>query len=277
MVMLGFGILGVDIWLKSQEMNWDVLRIWVTAQIGLYGGPKMVSIPSGIFQMGSPDCVSVKPDELHYEGCPQHPVTIQRFLMGKYEVTFDEYAAFVLGTDDVELPHDENWGRGLRPVINVSWDKAQLYIKWLNKKVKGKKYRLPTEAEWEYAARAGTNTTFSFGNDPNKLDEYAWYDDNSEDKTHPVGQKKPNVWGLYDMNGNVYEWVEDDWNGNYDRAPDDGEAWVYKPRGANRVIRGGSWVNDARYCRSAYRNYEWPGSRRYYVGFRLSRSVTLGP
>ena len=273
MVVLVVGILGVDIWLRSQEMNWNVLRIWSMAQFGLYGGPDMVSIPGGAFQMGSSDCTS---DSKSVE-CPQHPVTIQSFEIGKYELTFDEYAAFVWGRDDVDLPHDEGWDRGLRPVINVSWNDAQAYIEWLNKKVKGKGFRLPTEAEWEYAARAGTETRFFFGDDADKFGEYAWYYNNSEGRTHPVGTKQPNAWDLYDMHGNVDELLEDGWHNNYEGAPDDGRAWVDDPRRYSRVIRGGAWNDYAQDWHSADRSLVWPVSRNDFVGFRLSRSVTLGP
>jgi formylglycine-generating enzyme required for sulfatase activity len=272
-VVLVVGILGVDIWLRSKEMNWNVLRIWTMAQFGLYSGPTMLSIGGGAFQMGSSDCAS---DSESIE-CPLHRVAIQSFEIGKYEVTFDEYAAFVMDTVDVELPHDQDWDRGSRPVINVSWNDAQAYIEWLNKRVKGKGFRLPTEAEWEYAARAGTKTAFSFGDDTSKLDEYAWYSDNSERKTHPVGRKKSNAWALYDMHGNVWEWVEDDLHSNYKGAPDDGRAWVDDPRGARRVIRGGSWGHGVHSCRSAIRGDVGPDFRDYVLGFCLARSVALGP
>jgi len=138
------------------------------------------------------------------------------------------------------------------------------------------RYRLPTEAEWEYAARAGTETVYSFGDDISKLHEYAWYRDNSEGKTHPVGQNKPNAWGLYDMHGNVFEWVEDDWHDSYKGAPDDGEAWVDNPRGEYRVFRGGGWGSYAHGCRSAIRAYLTPINSFFRVGFRLARSIAPG-
>jgi formylglycine-generating enzyme required for sulfatase activity len=272
LLVLVVGILGVDIWLRSQEINWNVLRIWTIAQFRLYGGPAMVTIPGGTFQMGSSDCA---PDDSSGE-CPQHRVAIQSFEIGQYEVTFDEYAAFVLGTNDMELPYDWGLGRGSRPVINVRWNDAKAYAGWLSK-VSGKTFRLPTEAEWEFAARAGTTTAFSFGDDIKKLNEYAWYFDNSEGKTHPVGEKRPNAWGLYDMHGNVWEWVEDDWHKNYKGSPDDGRAWVDDPRGPYRVFRGCSWRSGARICRSALRLNIGPVYRFSFVGFRLARSVALGP
>ena len=124
-----------------------------------------------------------------------------------------------------------------------------------------KDYRLPSEAEWEYACRAGSETEFCFGDDAKRLGEFAWYSENSESKTHPVGEKKPNAWGLYDMHGNVWEWVEDDWHDSYEGAPDDGSAWIDKPRGSDRVVRGGSWGDVARYCRSAVRSGYAPVDR----------------
>ena len=273
MVVLVVGILGVDIWLRSQEMNWNVLRIWTMAQFGLYHGPAMAQIPGGTFQMGSSDCAA--DDSANW--CPQRKVAIQSFEIGQYEVTYDEYSAFVLDRDDIELPlPHQGWGRGSRPVINVSWIDAKSYATWLTE-VTSKIYRLPTEAEWEYAVRAGIKTAFSFEGDISKLGQYAWYSDNSENQTHPVGKKKPNDWGLYDMHGNVWEWVEDDWHGNYKGAPADGRAWVDDPRGAGRVMRGGSWGFDARGCRSAFRIFYGPGIRNDDVGFRLSRFVALGP
>jgi formylglycine-generating enzyme required for sulfatase activity len=163
------------------------------------------------------------------------------------------------------------------PVEQVSWDDAQAFIKKLNQVEKTKDYRLPGEAEWEYSCRAGSETEFSFGDDAERLGEFAWFGDNSDGKTHPVGEKAPNTWGLYDMHGNVWEWVEDDWHENYKGAPNDGSAWINESRGSFRVIRGGSWYVDARYCRSASRGLIRPGDRNDFVGFRLSRSVSLGP
>ena len=163
-----------------------------------------------------------------------------------------------------------------KPVENVSWKDAHRFINKLNENEGTDNYRLPTEAEWEYACRAGNTTDFFFGSDESKLGEYAWYNNNSEGKTHPVGQKKPNAWGLYDMHGNVWEWVEDDWHDNYGGAPTDGRPWKDEPRGADRVMRGGSWLNGAQDCRAAARLGDGPGYRGGRVGFRLARSVALG-
>lgn len=153
-----------------------------------------------------------------------------------------------------------------RPVENVSWDDAQIFISKLNAMLGVTCFRLPTEAEWEYACRAGT-TSATYGN----LDDVAWYENNSGKETHPVGQKQPNAWGLYDMLGNVWEWCQD-WYGGYP----DGDVIdpVGPSSGSYRVSRGGSWFTDARRVRAAYRNYVAPGDRVDYLGFRLARSLS---
>ncbi len=272
LVLLVVGTLGVDTWLRNREMNWNVARIWALSQFGYYAGPSMVKIVGDTFQMGAADC---DPDS-NSDKCPRHPVTIQTFWIGKHEITFDEYAAFVLDTDDLELPHDEDWGRGDRPVIAVSWDDARTYAQWLSEKTQ-KHYRLPTEAEWEYAARAGTITHYWWGNDP-KADGKVWA--NCADcgsawggkRTMPVGSFPTNAFGLYDMHGNVWEWCQD-WYGKgyYRQSPEKNPQGP--DTGALRVIRGGSWSHDASHCRSATRGGIRPGDRDSYLGFRLSRSV----
>ncbi|MEA3324727.1 MAG: formylglycine-generating enzyme family protein [Euryarchaeota archaeon] len=223
---------------------------------------KFTLIPAGEFMMGSEDGFD---DEK-----PVHKVRIGKpFYLGTYPVTQAEWKA-VMGNNPSHFKGDD------LPVESVSWDDVQEFIKKLNEKEGTDKYRLPSEAEWEYACRAGTNTRYSFGDSESKLGDYAWYDYNSGSKTHPVGKKKPNPGGLYDMHGNVWEWVQDRWHSNYDGAPTDGSAWE-SGDGAHRVLRGGSWGGNARYCRSAdrrhddpgYRNSNDPGYRRDYLGFRL--------
>ena len=170
---------------------------------------------------------------------PVHEVRIKPFAIGEFEVTFEEYDRYAIAQGR-PLPGDEGWGRGRRPVINVSWYDAVAYAKWLSQQT-GKPYRLPTEAEWEYAARSGGQAKVWAGtSDQAQLKEYAVY---GTDRTEPVGGKKPNGLGLYDMSGNVFEWVEDCWHENYQGASADGSAWlrVNDSDCGRRVIRGGSW------------------------------------
>ena len=224
-------------------------------------GMEFVLIPAGEFDMGSP------PDEedmWSWEG-PVHHVNIEKaFYMGRYEVTQKQWRE-IMGDNPSHFKGDD------LPVVYVSWDDAQEFIKKLNEKEGTDKYRLPSEAEWEYACRAGTTTRYSFGDSESKLDDYAWYADNSDWETHPVGQKKPNSWGLYDMHGNDLELVQDCWHDSYNGALTDGSAWVVacKYGGANRVVRGGSWVNDAGSCRSADRAPLDPRDRAANLGFRI--------
>ena len=162
-------------------------------------------------------------------------------------------------------------GDGRLPVECVSWEDCQEFITKLNSRIEGA-FRLPSEAEWEYACRGGTQTRFYWGDDPGNtvIGDYAWYNGNSGRRTNLVGEKLPNAWGLHDMSGNVWEWCEDDWHVTYAGAPDDGGAWVDIPRGSNRVDRGGSWDSSPRYCRSADRGGSTPGYRNGSLGFRLA-------
>ena len=221
---------------------------------------KMVSLPAGQFLMGSPDS---DPDARDNEK-PPHQVQVNGFAIGKYSVTQAQYEA-VMGTNPSRFQNNPQ-----NPVEKISWNDAQAFCRKLSQ-ITGKTYRLPTEAEWEYACRAGTTTRFYFGDDANQLGDYAWYYGNSQGTTHPVGQKKPNAWGLYDMSGNVWEWCEDDWHDNYIGAPTDGSAWITNNNDNDydyRIPRGGSWYNIPNLCRSAFRNYNY---RRLFfnVGFRV--------
>jgi len=226
-------------------------------------GPELVLIPAGTFQMGSNDGSS---DEK-----PVHTVTVKSFALGKYEVTFEEYDKFCEATGR-DKPKDEGWGRGKRPVINVSWDDAKAYVKWLSEQT-GKDYRLPTEAQWEYAARAGTTTKYWWGNEIGKnnanCDGCGSQWDNKQ--TAPVGSFKPNSFGLYDVSGNVWEWLEDKWHGNYEGAPSDGSAWTAGGDSNNHLFRGGSWSDNDNYLRCAYRGRNDSSSRYYGWGLRFSR------
>jgi formylglycine-generating enzyme required for sulfatase activity len=269
----------------------------------------MAAIPGGTFTMGSP---ASEPGRNADEG-PQHPVTVRPFWIGKLEVTWNEYDLFWgrikkgqradvntgnKEADAVSRPTppyaDETFGHGRdgHPVICITHHACMEYCRWLSA-VTGKTYRLPTEAEWEYACRAGTKTAYSFGDDPKKLGEYAWYAENSEDVTHVVGKKKPNPWGLYDMHGNVAEWCLDQYRKDYYSTfnPNQPALWpVLLPndRRFSHVARGGAWSDSPEMLRSAARrgsNTDWiqrdpqrPQSIWWltdadFVGFRIVRPV----
>lgn len=242
-----------------------------------YAG-EMVSIPGGTFRMGD---LSGEGDE---DELPVHTVTVPAFRMGKYEVTFSQWDNCVAdGGCGGYYPDDEGWGRGNRPVINVSWDDAQLFIDWLNGKTGGN-FRLPTEAEWEYAARAGSTTIYHFGNAESQLCRYANHADSSTDysnineacsdgvgkRTAVVGRYQPNSFSLHDMHGNVWEWVRDCWNDSYVGAPNNGSAWSSGDCG-QRVIRGGSWYNGPGGQRSAIRTMDIRSDGFSAVGFRIAQ------
>ena len=214
-------------------------------------GMKFMKIPGGSFQMGSNNGDS---DEK-----PVHRVTVSSFYMLSTEVTQRMWKE-VMGNNP------SNWKGDNLPVEKVSWNDCQKFVSKLNSMYPGHNYRLPTESEWEYACRAGTSTKYYSGNSSSDLGRVGWYDDNSGSKTHSVGQKGSNSWGLYDMHGNVWEWCQD-WKGDYPSGS------VTDPKGPSsgsyRVLRGGSWYVLARYCRSAYRNWVNPDVRGGNVGFRL--------
>lgn len=233
--------------------------------------PEINELSAGSYPMGNVRSGKGKeqvgaPDEL-----PVHIVTIKSFKIGKYEVTFEEYDQFAVETGR-SLPDDMGWGRGKRPVINVSWEDAKEYAKWLSKKT-GNHYRLPTESEWEYAARSGGKDEIWAGtSDEIELNGYAVY---ASDKTEPVGSKKPNGLGLYDMSGNVWEWVEDCWHKNYEGAQLDGSPWL-ETNGGNcrqRVYRGGSWNDGPVHLRASNRSGDVTGHRGLGLGFRLVQDL----
>jgi formylglycine-generating enzyme required for sulfatase activity len=269
----------------------------------------MVAIKGGTFTMGSPAKEAGRADD---EG-PQHKVTIRPFWMGKTEVTWDEYDKFWKtkkeakkekpakankDADAVSRPTppyaDETFGHGREghPVLCITHHAAMEYCRWLSKQT-GKIYRLPTEAEWEYTCRAGTTTAYSWGDDPKKAGDYAWYDENSEDVTHVVGKKKPNPWGLYDMHGNVAEWCLDHYSKDFYRKFKGDEpalSPVLLPTADrfSHVARGGSWTDSAEKLRSAARRASdktwiqrdpqrpqsiWWLTDADFVGFRIVRPV----
>jgi formylglycine-generating enzyme required for sulfatase activity len=235
--------------------------------------PEMVVVPAGSFGMGSPDGEGEDTER------PRHQVRIDRpFTVSKYEVTFDQWDACVTYG---RCPRASDvWGRGRRPVIDVSWHDAKQYVKWLSE-LTGQDYRLLSEAEWEYAARAKTDTRYSFGDDGAALGEHAWYSLNSDSRTHPVGERKPNGFGLHDMHGNVSEWVEDNYHLDYKGDPPaDGSVWQGGDQflgallyGSLRVLRGGSWSDYQDRLRSAIRSGNSPTYRNSNVGFRVARTL----
>jgi formylglycine-generating enzyme required for sulfatase activity len=237
--------------------------------------PWMVVLPPGEIIMGSP---ADERGHTDLEG-PQHRVAFTRpFAVGRFAVTFEEWDACVAaGGGGRYRPKDEGWGRGRRPVININWDDAQQFIAWLYRTT-GKPYRLLSEAEWEYAARAGTQTTYFWGNEIGKGNANCngcgsqW--DNRQ--SAPVGSFPANAFGLYDMHGNVWEWVEDCWHDGYKGAPSDGSAWV-SGDSQHRVLRGGSWFNIPQGLRSAYR-YKYSVANRFHlIGFRVARTLSVAP
>jgi formylglycine-generating enzyme required for sulfatase activity len=274
----------------------------------------MVPIPGGEFLMGSPESEKKrKPDE-----GPQHRVRVEPFWMGKHEVTWDEYDVWSFNLDiqrrkiegkaatDIDKLSDAvtrptkpytdmtfDMGHDGFPAICMTQLAAKMYCRWLSAKT-GHYYRLPTEAEWEYACRAGTTTAYSFGDDPAQLDDYAWHYDNSDEKYHKIGLKKPNPWGLYDMHGNVAEWVLDQYHADFYSKFAKQEVAVnplaVPTKIYERVVRGGSWDDDPEVLRSAARVYsipDWkiqdpqiPQSIWYltdalHVGFRVVRPLQV--
>jgi formylglycine-generating enzyme required for sulfatase activity len=262
-----------------------VLPAELTNSIGM----KFRLIQPGTFMMGSPESEAGRDSDER-----QHQVTLtQPFYMGVYTVTVGDFKRFVdkvgyntEGEQDGKGAYRSNgkeWVRDsdttwrnpgwftqtdLEPVVCVSWNDAEAYCQWLSD-VEGKSYRLPTESEWEYACRAGSSTAYCFGKFEFRFGWYAWYLSNSGNRTHPVGQKKPNAWGLYDMHGNVGEWCSDRY-GDYPSGA------VTDPTGAStgssRVRRGGGWIDGAASCRSADRGRNGPSHRNSYLGFRLALS-----
>ena len=235
------------------------------------GCPEMIVVPAGTFLMGSP---AGEPGYRSFEQ-PLHQVVIARpFAVSKFELSFAEWDACAgHGGCDPQV-RDSGFGRGRKPVINVTWDDAQGYVAWLSK-MTGKPYRLLSEAEYEYAARSGTETAYPWGeavgsNNANCNGCGSRWDDM---QTAPVGSFPPNRFGLYDTVGNVYEWVDDCLHGNYDGAPTDGAPWIAGGACSGRMLRGGSWADDPIDLRSASRTWSPAIIRRNFIGFRVARSL----
>jgi formylglycine-generating enzyme required for sulfatase activity len=223
-------------------------------------GMQFVRIAPGTFQMGSTASGAGEDQQ------PVHPVEItQSFYLGKYEVTQSQWEA-VMGNNPSPHKGDN------QPVVRVSWVDVQVFIRKLNARERGSAYRLPTEAEWEYATRSGLQTAYGFGDSSHQLNQYAWYGGNSAGQPHSVGQLKANSWGLYDLHGNVWEWSQD-WYGEtyYPSSPHRNPQGPSS--GSHRVVRGGSWSSGSGNCRSASRGHWPPDFRSDYVGFRLLRTA----
>ena len=220
--------------------------------------PEMVVIPAGRFLMGSVKDKSEQPTRL---------VSVQSFLMGKTEATQKQWLDVMGSNPSRFLKCGDNC-----PIDNVEWKEVNQFITKLNQKT-GQRYRLPSEAEWEYAARAGTTSEWNFGNDESRVGNYAWHDGNSGSKTQLVAQKPSNAFGLFDMHGNVWELTEDCFHENYVGAPTDGSAWTTVCADNRRVLRGGSWFNIPANLRSAVRNWDFPVNRYNSFGFRLARDL----
>ena len=199
---------------------------------------------------------------------PVHEVFLEGFYIGKYPVTQDLWEG-VMGRNPARFKGHS------RPVESVTWYDTQQFLQKLNERT-GKTYRLPTEAEWEYAARGGNRSEGYLYAGSDRLEEVGWYERNSKRQTHPVGRKLGNELGIHDMSGNVREWVEDQWHSSYKGAPTDGSTWADQNTNTNRVRRGGGWSNSARNCRVSSRRYNRPGARSGGIGFRLAMSLQAG-
>lgn len=244
-------------------------------------GITMVDVPAGSFVMGfcaqdkkftllgETNCANTGPDAINSQ-TPQHRVNVKAFQIGKTEVTLGQFKHFIKASGRSNLFADEfmryNAYGDSAPVVHVSWDDAQEFINWLNR-VEGGGYRLPNEAEWEYACRAGELHIYCGGND---LDALGWYESNSSKQQQTVALKEPNAFYLHDMSGNAWEWVQDCWHANYADAPVDGSEWLSGCHGSGRVLRGGSWDLSTKYARAVVRINSSPGRRGFDSGFRLA-------
>ncbi|MCG9891669.1 MAG: SUMF1/EgtB/PvdO family nonheme iron enzyme [Thermosynechococcaceae cyanobacterium MS004] len=243
---------------KVDSSSGEVLKLNIPEAPAL----ELVQIPSGSFEMGSNE---------HETEKPIHTVTLKSFWMGRYPVTQEQYKA-VMGNNPSHFKGDLN-----RPVEYVRWHDAITFCKKLSQQI-GQTISLPSEAQWEYACRAGTASRYCYGDEEGQLKDYAWFIGNSNSQTHPVGERKPNPWGLYDMHGNVWEWCQDHWHGDYNGAPRDGDAWIDRGKNNNhpRLLRGGSWYGTSRNCRSANRVRNSADNRSDYFGFRVALSSGPG-
>jgi len=261
-------------WIAKMERHPSVeLRRWTAsrdsassaeAMLTEKGGVELVRIPAGSFSMGSP---ASEVGRRSSEG-PQHEVKLESFYIGRYPVTNEEYGRYLAAKPDAKPPRfwgDRRFAGERQPVVGVTWDDARRFATWAG-------CRLPSEAEWEYVARAGTTEPHLTGATEDDARRFAWFgEDYSKGSTYPVGEKEANPWGVHDMLGNVWEWVEDDWHEDYVDAPRDGSAWIGDPRADRRVVRGGSWFVPRIYARCAFRGLDLPGNHGGGLGFRVVR------
>jgi formylglycine-generating enzyme required for sulfatase activity len=243
-----------------------IFRTMNEAILEIGGAPKMeirfAEIPPGDFRMGSVNELPYAPET------PVHDVSIAySFFVSRFPVTQEQYAALT-GANPSKFRHAAQL-----PVENVSWAEAREFCRKLAEE-SGRLIRLPTETEWEYVCRAGSATEYFFGDDAKDLPEYAWFEDNADEKTQPVGLKKPNAWGVYDIVGNVWEWCADVWKSDYDDFPADGSANLKNiERQPRRAVRGGSWAMNAFRCRSSYRSFDWHDNQTEKLGFRVVMEI----
>ena len=259
--------------------------------------PEMLPIPAGTFMMGSDSTEQIwaaahgSTRNSVSDESPRHSVTLRAFAIGRYQVTRGEFMAFAKATGfkpndgcghdgakwvklaDLTWDHPGYAQTDRDPVVCVSWHDSKAYIAWLNKQAGGNSYRLPTEAEWEYATRAGSTTMFWWGNDDSAAATHAWFKDNADSRTHPVGLKPANAFGLFDAVGNVWQWTEDCYADDYAKAPIDGSAYEICTADDRRVDRGGSWLHAARLLRSAPRERNPSDYRDTELGFRVAKTL----
>lgn len=222
---------------------------------------EMVRIPSGRLALGSPTNETGRQEN----ESPISEVNIPAFYMAKFVVTQEQWVT-IMGSNPAIFRENLQ-----APVESISWLEAQDFCRKLAARSQHF-YRLPSESEWEYACRASTNTAYHFGDSPAQLADYAWFADNANKRSQPVGQKVPNPWGLYEMHGGVWEWCEDIWHDNFNGAPADGSAWI-DSNSSRRVRKGGSWSNQSKQCRSASREWHWQSDRYNDIGFRVAISA----
>ncbi len=290
LVVVGIGLLMAPLiqllWITPNQASWNLAAraLWIRTSYGIFGVkpdwlPEMQRIVPSSFQMGS-SAEDITNSHAETAEGPRHSVTfIAPFAIGVYETKFSEYQVFVNDTrqNHFQCPKyqhpeldDNHWGFGDMPAIYIFWDDATCYAKWLSV-LTGKKFHLPTEAQWEYAARAGNDSRFFWGDDEQQAKNYAWFADNSEGQTHPVGESThKNDFKLYDMAGNVWEWVQDCYTDDYQQAPNDGSGWETNDC-PYRVMRGGSWGSKQDDLRSALRGGEDYDFRSNIIGFRLAQ------